>query len=70
MNEDVLATRIKEFCQETNLVEVIETLHGPAETPTHQHGSKAINRIFISPQLAEGTQGSFLNFGNVTISNH
>jgi len=30
----------------------------------------AIDSIFISPQLADRIQGGFLNFGNVTISNH
>jgi len=45
-------------------------LHGQAGVPMHQRGSTAIDGIFLSPSLLEDVQGGFLNFGEVTISNH
>ncbi len=46
MNEDVTAQDITKFCQATNLVEAIYSLHGPSPVPTHQWGRKAIDGIF------------------------
>jgi len=65
MNEDVLAPDIKQFCQDTNMVEVIAAMHGNSLLPTHQRGSKAIDGIFLSPALLEEAKG-----GEVTISDH
>jgi len=70
MNEDVLVKDIAQFCQATNLVEAIHSLHGPSPVPTHQWGSKAINRIFVTKTVLTKEQGGFLSFGKVTISNH
>ncbi len=70
MNEDVLVDNTRQFCQDTNLVEAIEQLHGPSAVPAHQCRSKAINGIFISSAIQAEIQGGFLLFGMVTISNH
>jgi len=51
-------------------VEAIHYLHGWASVPTQQCGSAAIDGIFLSPSLLKDMQGGFLNFGEVTISNH
>jgi len=70
MNNDISGSIIQEFCRSVHLVEAIQYLHGWASVPTHQHGSAAIDSIFLSPSLLKDTQGGFLNFGKVTISNH
>jgi len=43
MNKDVLAKDITQFCQATNLMEAIHSLHRPSPVPTHQQGRKAIH---------------------------
>jgi len=48
MNDDVGDKDIQQFCKTTSLVEAISYLHGQTKIPTHQSGSKPINRIFIS----------------------
>jgi len=70
MNKDILAKDITQFCQATNLVEAIHSLHGPSPVPSHQWGSKAIDGIFVTKTLLTKAQGGFLSFGKVTISNH
>jgi len=63
MNKDIRAMQLQEFCHKLNLVKGIMHLHGLAKTPTHQQGSKAIDRIFLSEGLLEEAQGGFLKFG-------
>ncbi len=70
MNEDVLAPEINKFCQATHMVEAIAALHGKSPMPTHQCGSRAIDGIFLSHSLLEDAKGRFLEFGEVTVSNH
>jgi len=70
MNEDVTALTFHKFCQDLNLVEAISTLHGRSPLPTHQCGSKAIDRIYVSRNLLQEVQGGFLAFGKVMNSNH
>jgi len=70
MNKDIQAMRLKEFCNKLNLVKGIAHLHGLAKTPTHQHGSKAIDGIFLSEGLLEDAQGGFLKFREATFSDH
>jgi len=70
MNKDVAAKDIKQFCKDTNMTEAIAALHGNTPIPTHQQGSKAIDSIFISKTLLVEAKGSFLQFGEVTISDH
>ena len=45
-------------------------VHGPSPIPTHQWGSRAIDRIFISSAIRAELTGGFLQFGEVTISDH
>jgi len=70
MNDNILEKDILQFCQETNLVEAIQSLHGPSLVPTHKHGRKAIDGIFLNKTSLSGTKGGFLAFREVTISNH
>ncbi len=70
MNDDILEKDILQFCQEMNLVEAIQSLHGPSPVPTHQQGRKAIDGIFLNKTSLSGTKGGFLAFGKVTISDH
>jgi len=70
MNEDVSGSTIQDFCHSVHLVEAIHSLHGHTAILTHQHGSMAIDGIFILPSLLEDAQGGFLSFGEVTISDH
>jgi len=51
MNEEVMAPSLHKFCQDLNLVEAISMLHGRYPLPTHQSGSKAIDRIYLSRTL-------------------
>jgi len=48
MNDDIGDKDIQQFCKNTGLVEAISYLHGRTKVPTHQRGSKPIDRIFIS----------------------
>jgi len=59
MNEDIAAKDITQFCQWTNLVKAIHSLHGPSPVPMHQHGSKAINGIFVTKSLLTEAKGGF-----------
>jgi len=70
MNDDVLDKDILQFCKTTSLVEAISSIHSQTTVPTHQRGSKPINRIFISKNLLEDAKGGFLDFGVATISDH
>jgi len=70
MNEDVTSKAIQQFCKDTQLVEAIKQLHGPAKVPTHQWGSTAIDSIFIPAAIQAELKGGFLQLGEVTISNH
>jgi len=70
MNDDVNTPALIQFCQDLNLVEAISTLHGPAQKPTHQRGRLAIDGIYISRSLLEGSKGGFLPFGEVMGSDH
>jgi len=70
MNEDVQAPAIKKFCAALHLVEAISMLHGPARKPTHQRGRMAIDGIYMSRTLLQGSRGGFLQFGDVMGSDH
>jgi len=70
MNDDVLSKEIQKFCHELNLVEAISMLHGKSPIPTHQHGSKAIDGIYILLALMEDTEGEILTLGTATPSDH
>jgi len=70
MDKDVAAKDIKQFCKDTNLMEAIAVLHSNAPIPTHQQGSKSIDSIFISKTLLVEARGRFLQFREVTISDH
>jgi len=70
MNKKVMAPVLQKFCQDLHLVEAISTMHGRSPTPTHQRGSRAIDRIYMSRTLLKDAQGGFLSFGEVMHSNH
>jgi len=70
MNDDVNAPILQKFCQDLHLVEAILTLHGKSPHPTHQHGSKAIDGIYILRSLLQDAHGGFLAFGEVMHSDH
>ncbi len=70
MNDDVNAPALQKFCRELHLVEAISSMHGPAKTPTHQRGQKAIDGIYISRSLLSHAKGGFLLFGEVMASDH
>jgi len=70
MNDDVLSKEIQKFCQELNLVEAISTLHGKSPVPTHQHGSKAIDGIYVLLALMENAEGGILTLGTAMHSDH
>jgi len=70
MNKDVMAPALQNFCQGLHLVEAISMMHSQLTTPTHQQGSRAIDRIYMSRTLLKDAQGSFLSFGEVMHSDH
>jgi len=71
MNKDEQATQLKGFCNKVNLLSQRHcTSTWLSKTPIHQCGSKAKDGIFLSEGLLEEAKGSFLKFGEATISNH
>jgi len=70
MNDDVSSKDLHKFCQDLNLAEAISSLYGQYPVPTHQQGSKAINRIYVSQALLEHAEGGILALGTVTPSDH
>jgi len=70
MNDNINSKDLKKFCQELNLAEAISSLYSQSPVPSHQWGSKAIDRIYVSQALLKHAEGGILVLGTVTPSDH